>query len=42
MLYTFLNSREFLAEWLRRLTSDLGVVSSSPARDRFFSVCNLA
>ena len=36
MLSTFLNSSDSVAEWLRRLTSDLGVVSSSPARDSFF------
>ena len=36
MLSTFLTSTESVAEWLRRLTSDPGVVSSSPARDNFF------
>ena len=36
MLSTFLNSRESVAEWLRRLAPDLGVVSSSPARDSWF------
>ena len=39
MLSTFLTSTESVAEWLRRLTSDLRIVSSSPDRDSFFSVC---
>ena len=42
MLSTILTSTESVAEWLSRLTFDLGIVSSSPARDIFFSVCNLA
>ena len=36
MLSTFPDATESVAEWLRRLTSDLGVMSSSPARDTFF------
>ena len=36
MLSTFLNSTDSVAEWIRRLPSDLGVVSSSPSRESFF------
>ena len=36
MLSIFLPSTESVAEWLRCLTSDLGIVSSSPTCDSFF------